>query len=234
MSARRIKAVLKKQIMNTTNNWGVLLQYILFPAMLFLTLTMIPSEEKNAIARIVISLSVSFAALIPMLTVRIFIMEDQVQNTMRVLILSTVKPLEYLIGVATYTMLLSLLNVLIFGFLGGLSGIAFLKFIGVMMLCVLTTIVYGSALAVFSANRTTSGGLSTLLIIIFGFLPFLGISGSFSKYTSFLYTYQIEGLIGDIYGRQFNWNRMYIVLANLVVFLIIFIFAFRKNKLYKP
>lgn len=52
--------------------------------------------------QIVISLSTMFVSITPMLVINNIIRTDRSTNTLRMMILSTVKPMEYFIGINAY------------------------------------------------------------------------------------------------------------------------------------
>jgi len=234
MKWRRIKAVFLKQIADTAHNRGIFIQFLVFPILMVLLLFALPGNANNDKTLIIMIMSTSFTGTMPILTVHNIIKEDKIQNTLRILIMSTVKPLEYLIGITAYILFISLINVFIFGLLGGLSGLALLRFIFVLMLGIITTLLFGSAMSIYSTSHSGAGSLIVFVSMLNGIIPMLGMfNESIQKFTSFLYTYQINNLIGDIYGNHFNWNRLFIVFLNLAVFFLLFILSFKKNRFYE-
>ena len=144
MRLRRIKAITIKQFASITYNWYMILQFLIYPLIAIFLIFTLPDNIESKIS-ITVSMSIYFVGMIPILAVQSIIKEDQIQNTLRILILSTVKPLEYLIGINIFIVLLSLIDILIFGLLAGFSGIALLSYTGVMLVGVITSLVLGSA-----------------------------------------------------------------------------------------
>lgn len=234
MKWRRIKAVFIKQIADTAHNKGIIIQFLAIPIMMVLLLLALPSVQIDNKINIVLIMSTTFTGMMPILTVYNIIREDKMQNTLRVLIMSTVKPLEYLIGITGYILFISLINACIFGLLGGLSGFELLAFVGVLMLGIATTLVFGSAMAMHSASRGGTGALIMLVSMLNGIIPLLGLfNESFQKVSKYLYTYQINNMLGDIYGNYFDWNRVIIVCSNLIIFFILFMLSYKNNKFYE-
>lgn len=232
MRLRRIKAIIIKQFASITYNWYIILQFIIYPLIaVFLTFAFPDSVESKI--SITVSMSVYFVGMIPILAVQSIIKEDKIQNTLRMLILSTVKPLEYLIGINVFIVFLSLIDILIFGFLAGFSYIALLRYTGVMLTGVFTSLVLGSALAICSSNHTGSSGLITIISLVNGLLPVISMSNPlFRNFTQIMYTHQIMELISDIFGNYFNWYRFIVIAVNFAIFLILFTVFFKKNRFY--
>lgn len=234
MQWKRVKAVFIKQLADTAHNNGVFIQFLAYPIFMFLLLIALPDGKIENRITIVLTLSTTFTGMMPALIINNIIKEDKVQNTLRVLILSTVKPLEYITGITGFILLVSLINAFIFGLLGGLYGIKLLLFIGVMLLGITTTLIFGSAMAISSASQVGSGGLIMLISMLNGTIPVLSsLNKSYGKVLQFLYTYQIKNMLGDIYDSNFVWYRIAIVFVNFILFLILFIISYKNNRFYE-
>ena len=94
MRLRRIKAITIKQFASITYNWYMILQFLIYPLIAIFLIFTLPDNIESKIS-ITVSMSIYFVGMIPILAVQSIIKEDQIQNTLRILILSTVKPLEY-------------------------------------------------------------------------------------------------------------------------------------------
>lgn len=235
MKLRRIKAVFSKQIMDITHNTGILMQFLLYPILMLVMVFALPSDSVAAKMGIVMSLSTMFTGMMPILTINNIIREDKYTNTLRMLIMSTVKPPEYLIGITAYILFISLITSFIFGLIGGFGGLALLCFTGVLMAGIVTTLLLGSAMAIQSANRSNAGNLITIISLMNGLIPVLGaFNPSILKIAKFWYTTQIRDLIGDLYDNYYEnlWYRFLIIGVNFTVFLILFTISYKKNKFY--
>ena len=163
------------------------------------------------------------------------IREDKWGNSLRMLIMSTVKPPEYLIGITAYILFVSLISSLVFGLIGGFVGFALLLFVSICMAGIITTLLLGSAMAIQGAKKAGTGTLVTIVSMLNGILPVLGMfNQNISTISKFWYTQQISELIGDLYGNYFGnlWYRFTIIGANFVVFLILFMFSYKNNRFY--
>ena len=97
-------AVFKKQIKDTLRNKTILIQFLMFPAMtLIMSHTVrLPDMPENFFVNLFASMYIGMAPLTSMSAV---ISEEKEKNTLRVLIMSNVKPYEYLLGVGSYVWL---------------------------------------------------------------------------------------------------------------------------------
>lgn len=236
MKWRHIKAVFNKQFVDTAHNRSILIQFLAFPVMMVLLLLAMTDSMATGITRgsIVTLMSTVFTGLMPILTVYNIIREDKMYNTLRVLIMSTVKPLEYLIGITSYILFVSLIIAFIFGLLGGLRGVWLLAYVGVLLLGTAVTLVFGSAMAMYSTRRGSAGSLITIVAMLNSMIPLLSIfSEPAQKFSKYLYTYQINNMLGDIYANYFGWNRLIIVFVNFIIFFVLFMNAYKGNRFYE-
>lgn len=236
MKWRHIKAVFNKQFADTAHNRSILIQFLAFPVMMALLLLAMTNSMATEATRasIVMLMSTVFTGLMPILTVYNIINEDKMYNTLRVLIMSTVKPLEYLLGITSYILFVSLIIAFIFGLLGGLRGVRLLAYVGVLLLGTAVTLVFGSAMAMYSARRRSAGGLITIVAMLNSMIPLLSMfSEPAQKFSKYLYTYQVNNMLGDIYGNYFDWGRLIIVFANFIIFFVLFMLAYKDNRFYE-
>lgn len=120
------------------------------------------------------------------------------------------------------------------GLLGGLSGIKLIAFMGVLMLGIATTLVFGGAMAMHSTSRGGAGGFIMLVSLLNGMIPLMGMfNESIQKASKFLYTNQINNMLGDLYGNYFDWKRLIIVGANFIVFCFMFMLSYKGNRFYE-
>jgi ABC-2 type transport system permease protein len=95
MKIHRVKAIFKKQLKDTLKNKRVLIQFVIFPIFTFLIINSIPAEG-NSNENIASLMAVIFTGMIPVSAMASIIAEEKEKNILRVLMMSNVKPLEYL------------------------------------------------------------------------------------------------------------------------------------------
>jgi len=223
-----------KQTMDMSHNIGVIMQFAIYPILLGVVILAISNDNMAVQPMMLMMISTSFISITPILKVRGFISNDKSQNVLRILIMANVKPMEYILGINVFIVSISICASLLLGLIGGLVGIALLKYVLVMILGVVTTLVLGSALTLSSSLDSVSGAVIALIALLNSILPLLSIfNPSIQKISYFIYTYQINNLIGDIYGNFFDWKRVIIIVSNLVLFFIGFVVSYKKSRLLK-
>ncbi len=230
MSLKHIKAIFLKQTMDMSHNIGIVMQFAIYPILLGVVIIATSNDYKAVQPTMVMMLSTSFISIAPMLKVREIISNDKSQNVLRVLIMANVKPMEYVVGINIFIVSVSICTSFLLGLIGGLAGIALLKYVLVMMLGVVTTLVLGSALTLSSLGSVTTASI-IVISLLNSILPMLGmLNPTIQKFSYYVYTYQINDLIGDIYGGYFDWKRVGIIASNLVLFCVAFVVSYRKNR----
>lgn len=235
MKARRIKAVFKKQMMNTPHNIGILIQFSIHPVLMLIIVLSSNQLGDTGKMRVAMSLSTLFVGATPMLVINNTIREDRVTSTLRMLIMSTVKPIEYFIGINAWVLLLSLIDAFIFGILGGFSGLSLITFVSGLMFGVLTTLMLGSvfSIAIRGSSQIVLGFINIISIINGTFPIFASGNKSNLNITKYWYTQQVMDILGDLSANFYGnlYYRFIIIGANLLLFYILFIISYKKNKM---
>ena len=235
MKARRIKAIFKKQMLNTSQNIGILIQFSIYPILMLAIVLFFNQLSDAGKIRTVISLSTVFVGLTPMLIISTTIREDRATGTLRMIIMSTVKPIEYFIGVNAWILLLSAINALIFGIMGGFSGLKLMVFVGGLLLAVSVTLMLGSvfSIAIRGSSHLVIGFIS-IISIMNGLLPFFSAGNqSFLNIVKYWYTQQVNYIMAELYDDigENLYYRFIIIGTHLLIFSILFAILYRKNKL---
>ena len=234
MKFRRILAVLKKQMLDTAHNTGILVSFAVFPLICLIFVMMRSDGSEIYRMSIVMSMSTVFTGMTPFTAVNGIIREDKFTGVTRMLIMSNVKPLEYLIGITLYIMSFSCVIAVIFGLIGGLTGISLLLFVLSILLGTLTTLVFGSLMTVQTKNQSAASAVVSMIAIFNGTVPTIAASNpAFSKIARFWYTTQINALLGNVRDCYYANipERLLIIGANLAVFTVLFTVLFKKNKI---
>ena len=234
MKLKHIFAIFKKQVLDVPQNRGILFNFLIFP--LFTLLFILLKSDSSEIYRmqIVMSMSATFTGMTPFTAISGIIREDKLTNVTRMLILSTVKPLEYLLGITLYIMAISSLIAVFFGLIGGFAGISLLGFVLSVMLGTFTSLVFSSMLTIQTKNPSGAARAVSLIAIFNGMIPtFAASNPALMKIARFWYTVQIKDLIGDVFDCYYLNipERLLIIGVNLAVFTVLFAILFKKNKI---
>lgn len=229
----RIKAILKKQVKDTLKNKTVLLQFIIFPAIAFvMTQVVIGNDvgiEKKYFA---VLFATMFAGMIPAINMVNIITEEKENDTLRVLVMSNVKPVEYLIGISVYVFIMCIVCTVLLGMIGDYWGIELLKFTAVVAMGLVTSIMLGGVIGIIARNQMSGSSVIIPISVVTSFLPMLSMfSNSIEKVSKYVYTQQIYYLINDLSSANFTTERIMVIAGNYIVFAGIFIIAYRKKGL---
>lgn len=228
---KEITAVFLKQINETLKNKTVLIQFLMFPV---LTLMMentikIDGMPEHFFAKL---FAVMFVGMAPLTCMASIISEEKEKNTLRVLVMSNVKPFQYLLGISLYVWLMCMIGAIIFALSSGLNTIDFLLFVVFLALGIIVSEIIGAIIGIICRNQMAATSVTVPVMIVLSFLPMLSLFNntikSIAKYT---YSQQISLLINEISNRQNYLEGIIVVLVNLTIFIAIFFFAFRKKGL---
>ena len=102
-------AIFKKQLKDTLQNKTVLIQFIMFPLLTLIMNHTITLEgmPENFFVNLFATMYIGMA---PLTSIAAVISEEKEKNTLRVLMMSNVKPYEYLLGIGSYIWLACMLG----------------------------------------------------------------------------------------------------------------------------
>lgn len=225
---KNIAAIFKKQIRDTLKNKTILIQFILFP---FLTLLMnnaikIDGMPENFFVNLY---AVMYIGMAPLTSMAAIIAEEKEQNTLRVLMMSNVKPYEYLLGIGSYTWSACMAGAAIICMAGRYRLPESLAFMGIMAIGILLSLLVGAAIGTFSKTQMMATSISVPVMIIFSFLPMLSMfNNTISRIAKFAYSEQISRMLHQINDPQISIQTICIVAVNMVLFAALFTIAYRK------
>jgi ABC-2 type transport system permease protein len=229
----RIIAVVKKQVKDTLKNKMTLILFVMFPV-IALILTEFVSKPNADLpdTYFVVFFATMFVGYTPVNNMASIISEEREQKSLRMLIMSNVKPFEYLIGVGAYVLLLCALCSFTFGLIAGYFGADLLRFVLIMSIGSLTSIFLGSAVGVFSKSQSAAHALAVPIALIAAFMPMIAMfNDRFSSIAKVFYTQQISLMVNDISLSNFTLDRFIIIAINMLIFLAVFIWAYSKADL---
>jgi len=231
-----IKAVFKKQVKDTFKNMGVLVQFIVFPAVAF-AMTLFVAQGNDDIpdtmfANMMAAVFVGMA-LIP--TVAGFIAEDKERKSLRFLAMAGVKPGAYLLGIGGTVFLLSAAPIVAFGFIAGLEGAQFMQFVAAMFSGVAASTLIGLSIGIFTNSQQEATGLSMPVAMVLGFGPMIAeFNETVEQLFAPFYTQQFNVITNSFtgYGAEvLTWQPFAIIWANVAVLVVLFVVAFAKKGL---
>ena len=219
---RNIIAIIRKQWKDTLKNKPVLIQFIIFPVMAVImsNFVEIPGMAPTYFIKMFASM---FVGMSPLVVTSSIISEEKDEGTLRILFMSNVKSVEYLFAIGSYVFLLSMAGAGVMCLAGGYTSFDALKFLIILAVGILTSILIGAAIGVFSKNQMVTTSIMTPLMMVLAFVPMIGgFNEQVQKVSKVLYSGQIDYLIGNIECNESMISSLLIILINAIIALVLF------------
>lgn len=228
---RNICAVFLKQINETFKNKTILTQFVLFPAFALIMENAIKLQDMPEHFFVKL-FSVMFVGMAPLTCMSSILSEEKEKNTLRALLMSNVKPVQYLLGVGSYLWLMCMAGSVVFALCGQYRGKELVAFLLIMAAGILLSILVGAAIGVFSRNQMTATSITIPVMMVFSFLPMIAtFNEKIAKLAKITYSQQISMLINNINDVTIEMENFVILLANMLVAIVLFLLAFYRKGL---
>ena len=231
MNMNNVKAVFLKQVRDTLKNKTIFIQFVMFPVLVIIMENAVKLNDmpEHFFAKL---FAVMYMGMAPLTSMSSVISEEKEKNTLRVLMMSNVKPAEYLLGVGAYIFSMCTVGTAVFAAVGGYRGSELALFIGVISAGIILSELIGAVIGVFSRNQMTATSLTVPVMMVFSFLPMLSMfNETIKKFAKFSYSQQISDLINNIGGSGVSAENMAVIGVNLIAAAVLFIFAYRRKGL---
>lgn len=226
-----IVAIFKKQLKDTLRNKTVLIQFVMFPIMTLIMNNAIKIQEMPE-NFFVILFATMYIGMAPLTSIASIISEEKEKNTLRVLIMSNVKPHEYLLGIGSYVWFACMLGGLVICTVGGYDLQTSIAFMGIIAIGVLTSLLIGAIIGIWSKTQMMATSITVPVMMIFSFVPMLSLFNStIEKIARVLYSEQISRMLNQINSLQLNIENMGVIGLNILIAAILFIIIFKNCKL---
>ncbi len=165
-----------------------------------------------------------------MVAMSAIISEEKEKNTLRVLLMSNVKPAEYLIGVGCYIWIICMMGSCAIGISGGYKGKMLLSFLTIIGVGVLVSMLIGAAIGTSSKNQMAATSLTVPVMVVFAFLPMLStFNESIEKVAKIAYSQQVSILINGIGKTGASAENAVIISGNFLIAVVLFGYAYKKS-----
>lgn len=228
---KNIKAVFLKQILDTVKNKTVLIQFIMFPILAVIMENAIEIEDmpKHFFATL---FAVMFISMAPLSCMAAILSEEKEKNTLRALMMSNVKPWQYLISTGIYIFIMCMAGTAVFAILGEYKGKELMIFLFSMISGILLSEVIGAVIGIFSKNQMAATSLTLPIMMVFSFIPMLSMfNESIKKFSGFIYSQQISYLINGIGKSEISGKNVAVIVVNFIIGIILFAVIYRKKGL---
>ena len=228
---RSIKAIFKKQMKDMFRNRVVLVQFAVFPIMALVMTELVAKASSDLPDTYFVTMfAAMFTGMSILTTMSAILAEDIERKSLRCLVMAGVKPHEYLAGVGGVVMLFGLLVCIAFGVMGKYSGWGFLRFVSVLALGSIASIILGAAIGILSKNQQAATAMSMPIAMVLAFSPMIAaFNDGYSKAASILYTLQIDAVANGL--SESSANPFLVICANIALFAVVFAFAYKKKGL---
>ena len=115
---KNIIAVFLKQLSETLKNKTTLIQFVMLPLMAVIMENLVKLEDMPE-HFFALMFAPMFIGMAPLTCMSSIISEEKEQNTLRVLVMSNVRPFQYLTGTGVYVFIMCLAGIGVFGVLSG-------------------------------------------------------------------------------------------------------------------
>ena len=163
------------------------------------------------------------------------IAEEKEKNTLRVLMTSSVKSNEYLIGslIPTFSIIM-IVNLLLIPASGiSYSAIHLPTFLLITASGTLISIIIGFVIGILTKDQTQSGVICTPILLVFTMLPQLRFfSSTIEKVSSYTYSGVIASYVDGIFSKEgyaLNSYDLVTVAIWFILGIVIFILAYKKR-----
>lgn len=226
-----IKAIIIKQFKDILKNKSIIVQFVMFPVM-SIVLTSSVSVSDIPGQYFVILFASMYVGMAPIIVLSNIIGEEKENGSLRMLLMSNVKPLEYILGISFSVMIICILGLFVMAIAGGYLGFELVNFVIIGSIGMIISILLGSIIGLVSKNQMMANSLSVPAMLICSFVPMLSMFNQHIKdFGQFLYTQQINQLFTMIPINEFPIKAMLIIMGNLIVLLILYIRIFSKRKI---
>ena len=228
---KNICAVFLKQVSDTLKNKTILIQFLMFPVLVIVMENAVKIEDmpEHFFAKL---FAVMFVGMAPLTCMSAIISEEKEKNTLRVLMMSNVKPAEYLVGIGAYVFVMCAFGTAVFASVGGYSGADLAIFIAVMSAGIILSELTGAIIGVFSRNQMTATSITVPVMMIFSFLPMLSMFNETIKTVARItYSQQISELINGIGNSGISAESIIVIAMNFAVATVLFLATFKYKSL---
>jgi len=151
------------------------------------------------------------------------------KDTLRVLLMSNVKPSAYLAGVGIYVFLMCMIGAVIIAFAGGYRGKAIWSFILVMVVGIIVSVMTGAVIGTMSKNQMMATSVMMPVMMIFSFVPMLSMfNETIEKIGKVIYTQQISRMLNSVSELKVTAEQMLVIGITVVCAFGLFLLAYKK------
>ena len=215
---QKVLVIFRKQMRDTFKNKTILIQFILFPLITLIMENCITVNDmpENFFTKL---FAVMYIGMAPLTAVASVISEEKEKNTLRVLMHANIRPWQYLMGIGLHVWTICMLG-------------AALMSVNLPSSERLFFILAGACVGIFSKNQMMATSVVMPVMMIFSFAPMLAMFNDIiRKGAVIFYTQQLKNVFDEMTWSAVSGKSIVIVLANTMVFILLFAVLYRKKGL---
>lgn len=224
--------IIQKQLLDTLKNKPILIQFILFPLFSIIMTHAIQIQEmpENFFVNL---FSTMYIGMAPLVSISAIISEEKEKNTLRVLLMADISPVQYLIGIGSYVFFMCIIGGMVFCvLLNNVTNIQRIFFLFIMGIGIITSILIGASIGVGSKNQMTATSVTIPVMMIFSFVPMLSMfNDKIEKISKIIYSEQIRNLINSLENGGNYMENIAVIIINIILFGILFCVLYKKRGL---
>ena len=226
---KNIAAVFLKQLSETLKNKTTLIQFVMLPLMAIIMENLVKLEDMPE-HFFALMFAPMFIGMAPLTCMSSIISEEKEQNTLRVLVMSNVRPFQYLSGTGVYVFIMCLAGIGVFGALSGCEDADLLIFTGILCAGTLISIIVGAVIGIACRDQMSAVSVTVPVMCVFSFLPMIAqFNESVKTVAGFTYSGQISFLLRTNGAWDADAFSVTVLAVNFVAAAALFIAVYRKK-----
>jgi ABC-2 type transport system permease protein len=209
----------------------VLVQVFIYPIMaLIMTELVAKSDDTIPNEMFVTMFAAMFVGMVPAIMTNMAIAEDREHKSLRFLVMAGVKPGEYLLGIGGFILLICSLVSVLFGLIGGFTGIVLVRLIAVLIVGSIASALLGAIVGIFSRNQQAATALGIPIFMVLAFTPMLAqFNTTIHKVAGVLFSQQVSILVNDTSADAVK--PFLVIGVNIVILTVVFMAVYHKKGL---
>lgn len=226
---RNITIIIRKQLKDTLKNKTILIQFMLFPIM---TLIMENAITLDGMPELFFTklFSIMYIGMAPLTSVAAIIAEEKEKNTPRVLMMTNVKPWQYLTGVGLYVWLICMLGAGVMA--TGLDREAIVFYMCIVGIGFTISVVAGACIGIYVKNQMAATSVVMPVMLILAFLPMIAtFNDKIEKVAKIFYTQQLKVCLENMAFADITKETTIVVTVNVLILIGLYGITYKRKGL---
>ncbi|WP_448901777.1 ABC transporter permease [Eubacterium sp.] len=224
-SLRVVRAIISKERTDLFNNKKMLIIMFIFP-MLYLLINLLGMDEfSNDGAAFVLMHSI----LVPIQIIASIVAEEKEKGTLRMLILSGVKTIEYMAGILIIVLMFIVFGMIIFDQIGAFEKCDNAEGVLISIIAIIFSMIIGIIIGGLADNQVSVGAISLPVTLIIFFMPVIGM---FNEKYEVVGKYIYSGVMFRVLqGHECSQIGYLSLTINLCILMVVFSFVFKSKRI---